>query len=208
MRLNVRREQMDVMAAVAEANFERAIIAHLRANYGESSVKLPEGGEFLLLDLAEETLEELVRVGISKARGYELSRQSSIAGFVAMMFSGSPNFDRNRLCEVMLSDEEKSPDDRSDEIPHVLSEKNWEAIRNDYDRSAWVLSDEPELQEQVAQDDNAKTENASDPLARTVTGKTLARLSKKPKETIDIQPKVAAPDPDIDVNTVKIDRET
>ena len=44
-------------------------------------------------------------------------------------------------------------------------------------------------------------------MAKTVTGKSLARLAKKPKETVDVQPQVSAADRDMDVNTVKIDRE-
>ena len=209
MRLNIRREQIDVMAAVSEANFEHQIVRDLLSNYSDSIVRLPEGGAFPVRDLPEESREKLVRVGIGKARRFELTRQSSIAGFVMMMFSGAPNFDRNRICEVMLTDEEKSPDDRVDEIPDVLSEKNWDAIRNDYDAQAWILPEEAES-ETAAEDkglSGTKTEPASDPMAKTVTGKTLARIAKKPKETVDLQPQTSAGDPDIDVNTVRIDRE-
>lgn len=209
MRLNVRREQMDVMAAVSEANFEREVARHVLSNYSESIVRLPEGGEFAVHDLSEETLERLVRIGIVKARRFELTRQSSIAGFVAMMFSGAPNFDKNRICEVLLTDEEKTPDDRVDEIANVLSEKNWETIRSDYDPQAWILPDESETESATADETAAAPESskASDPMAKTVTGKTLARLAKKPKETVDVQPQVSAADRDMDVNTVKIDRE-
>jgi hypothetical protein len=208
MRLNIRREQIDVMAAVSEVNFERAIARDLRSNYGDSIVRLPEGGEFAVTDLQEETLERLVRVGIEKARRFQLTRQSSIAGFVAMMFSSAPNFEANRLCEVLLSDEEKTPDERSDEIPNVLSEKNWDAIRNEYDPQAWILPEVPKPETGTADDRGAdESEKAPDPMAKTVTGKTLARLAKKPKETVDVQPQVPVGELDMDVNTVKIDRE-
>jgi hypothetical protein len=208
MRLNVRREQIDVMAAVSEANFERAIARDLLSNYGDAIVRLPEGGEYTVADLPEETLERLVRVGIDKARRFEVTRQSSIAGFVAMMFSSAPNFDTNRLCEVLLSDEEKTPDDRADEIPNVLSEKNWDAIRNDYDPQAWILPEVAPPETASPEGSGAdETEQAADPMAKTVTGKTLARIAKKPKETVDLQPQVPAGEPGVDVNTVKIDRE-
>ena len=42
MRLNIRREQMDVMDAVSEANFERGVARHLLSNFGDSIVRLPE----------------------------------------------------------------------------------------------------------------------------------------------------------------------
>jgi hypothetical protein len=209
VRLNVRREQIDVMASVAEANFERDLAAHLRANYASSIVRLPHVGEVTVHDLVEDNLQRLVRIGIAKARRYELTRQSSIAGFVVTMFSVSPNFDENRLCQVMLSDEEKSPDDRADEIANVLSENNWDAIRNDYDPEAWVL---PEAERESETVSTAQSESAADdgkgddPMARTVTGKTLSRISKMPKESVGIQPEVPVADPDLDRNTMKIDR--
>ena len=211
MRLSVRRGQMVVMDAVAEANFERDVARHIRSEYGDSIVRLPEGDEHAVKDLSEDALEGLVKVGIAKARCYELTRQSSIACFVAMMFSGAPNFDLNRLCEVLLADEEKTPDERTDEIPNVLSEKNWEAIRNDYDPSAWVLLETTNTDLETTKPNlviaGTETKEPSDPLARTVTGKTLSKIAKKPKDTVDIQPQYSKTERDIDVNTVKIDRD-
>lgn len=200
---------MDVMSSVAEANFERDLAAHLRANYGSSIVRLPHVGEVTVHDLVEDNLQRLVRIGIAKARRYELTRQSSIAGFVAIMFSAAPNFDDHRLCEVLLGDEEKSPDDRADEIANVLSEKNWDAIRNDYDPEAWVMPEETTPDEPAPTPESEKGTDkgkADDPMVRTVTGKTLSRISKKPKESVELQPEVPAADPDLDRNTMKIDR--
>jgi len=210
VRLNVRREQIDVMSSVAEANFERDLAAHLRANYASSIVRLPHVGDVTVQDLVEDNLQRLVRIGIAKARRYELTRQSSIAGFVAIMFSAAPNFDDHRLCEVLLGDEEKSPDDRADEIANVLSEKNWDAIRKDYDPEAWVLPEEaaPENGPVSAGESDSGIDKGKgdDPMARTVTGKTLSRISKKPRESVELQPEAPAADPDLDRNTMKIDR--
>ena len=89
----------------------------------------------------------------------------------------------------------------------MISEKNWDAIRNDYDPQAWLLPEEPESKPEAEAGAAAESETPRDPMAKTVTGKTLARLAKKPKETVDVQPQVPAADPDMDMNTVKIDRE-
>src|SRR5438094_8947043 len=137
MSLNIRREQMDVMNAVAEADFERRLAEHLRQNYADSVVKLPDGGEFTVGTLTAETLDTLVRVGIARARRYELTFESSIATFVALMFHVCPNFDEHRLCQVLLADEEKDPNERVQEIPKVLSENNWDSIREGYNPEAW-----------------------------------------------------------------------
>jgi len=52
-----------------------------------------------------------------------------------------------RLCQVLLNDEEVEPDRRLDEMLDVLTEKNWESIRADYDPTAWEFAEttgEPE----------------------------------------------------------------
>jgi hypothetical protein len=87
--------------------------------------------------LPEETLHDLIRAGITRARSYGLTFESSISAFTAVMFEIAPNFDTHRLCQVLLNDEEIEPNNRLDELLDVLTEKNWESIRADYDPNAW-----------------------------------------------------------------------
>ena len=201
---------MDVMSAVAEANFEKKIAEHLRMHYPDSIVRPPDGEESSVRELPANALEHLVRVAIAKARRYEVTRQSSIAAFAAMMFDVAPNFDRYRLCEVLLGDEEKSPDERVDEIANVLTEKNWDSIRRDYDPQAWILPEEPDplvdakTDEVPSAGDGPVNAKKPDPLARTVKGKTLSRIAGKKHEKVEIQPQ--ASEAEIDSDTVKIDR--
>jgi hypothetical protein len=207
MKLTVRKEQMDVMAAVAEVNFERKIAEHLRASYADSIVKLPDGGEFPIRDLLENTLSELIRVGISKARRYEVTNQSSTAAFVALMFDVAPNFDEHRVCGVLLGDEDKAPNDRVDELLTVLTEKHWDSIRKDYDSNAWiekvedVNQSETEQPAPAAEKANAAT---ADPMSRTISGKTMSRTIRK-GQTIKIQPAPSS-SATFDENTIRIDR--
>lgn len=168
MRLNVRREQIEVMNAVAEVNFERRLALHLRENYRESVVKLPDGGEFTVGTLMAETLERLVAVGIARAKQRELTLESTISLFVALMFHVAPNFDRHRLCEVMLGDEDKTPDERLEEIPKVLSDSNWETIRKGYDPTFWEMPAEPDEETVTEGDDKPASAAASDPMDRTI----------------------------------------
>ena len=137
-RLTIRREQMEVMQALAEANFERRLADHLLANYPESLVKLPDGEEFLVSDLFEKKLGDLIRTGIAKAKGYGVTNESSLAAYVALMIDVAPNFDEHRLCEVLLNDQDREPNERVSELLSVLTEKNWDSIRNDYRRAAWI----------------------------------------------------------------------
>jgi len=142
MRLSIRPEQKLVIETVAQENFVRRIGAHLRAEYPQATVTLPTDEEFTVAALPEERLYDLIRTGIARARRYELTFESSIAAFTAVMFEIAPNFDRHRLCQVLLSDEQTEPHARFDELLAVLTDKNWEAIRADYDPQAWTLEEE------------------------------------------------------------------
>ncbi len=205
MKLIVRNQQMEVMAAVAETNFERRIAEHLREHYADSVVRLPEGGESTVRELPQDNIEKLVSAGVAKARIYELKAQSSIASFVALMFSVSPNFDEHRLCGVLLGDEEKVPDDRVAELPKVLSEKNWDSIRKDYNPNAWnVEVRTPEQEAQAVQEKPA--EPKKDVMSKTLSGATMSRTIGRKRETIGIKPETPTPDPNIGQQTVKIDR--
>jgi hypothetical protein len=224
---------MDVMQAVADTNFERQIASHLRDSYSESIVRLPDdGSEFKVSELAEDVLERWVRAGIGKARGYELRIQSSIASFVALMFDVAPNFDDHRLCEVLLGDQERTPDERMEDVLSVLSEKNWEAIRNDYEPQAWVAAEEKAkeafLKKREAPEDtkamaaagdsavsgktlsgktmSGKTLSGKTLRGKTLSGKTMSRTIAPKSQTIKVQPEVPERDAEFDQNTVKIDR--
>jgi len=220
MRLTVRKEQMEVMQAVADANFERRVATHLRELYSSAIVKLPDdGGEFTVSDLGQDSLDRLVRAGITKARHYEMLRQSSIAAFVTLMFDVAPNFDDHRLCGVLLGDEEKIPDERIDDVLTVLTDKNWDSIRNDYDAQAWLIA-EPEPSEEKAKAAAAdspspvipdktlpgKTLSGKTLKGKTMSGKTLSRTMARRSQTVKVQPEVPDKNVDFDQKTVKVDR--
>lgn len=132
----IRAEQMNVFEATAEENFARRLTAHLLENYPTAAVRLPDT-ESAIGELPDETLHSLVKVCIERARSYGLTFESSISAFSAVMFEVSPNFDLHRLSQVMLNDEGIEPDARLDELLEVLTEKNWETIRADYNVNAW-----------------------------------------------------------------------
>ncbi|HEY8560440.1 MAG TPA: hypothetical protein VIL74_08690 [Pyrinomonadaceae bacterium] len=166
MRLAIRPEQMLVINEVAEENFVRRIAAHLAAEYPRAVVTLPDASKAPVEDLPEEELFSLIRTGIRRARGRGFDLESTIAAFVAVMFEVCPNFDNHRLCEVMLADEEIEPNARLDELLNVLTEKNWEAIRETYDPQAWhpapEISGESDPVENAAAGTDARGTNQTD----------------------------------------------
>jgi len=194
------------MNAVSEANFERRIADHLRQNYADSVVKLPDGGEFTVGTLTAETLDALVRVGIARARRYELTFESSIATFVALMFHVCPNFDEHRLCQVLLADEETEPNERVQEIPKVLSEHNWASVRESYNPEAWseptdaegeVWAERPE--ENV---DLAPIDKPADAMEQTIPNTPPPGTTRRRGQTLPSRPKVKEA-PEIDLDTIR-----
>ncbi len=147
MRLSIRAEQMSVIETVAQEKFVHRIAVHLLEEYPKAVVILPDDEKFPVDELPEETLYDLVRVGIARARSYGLTFESAIAAFTAVMFEISPNFDTHQLCQVLLNDEEVEPNVRLDELMKVLNEKNWESIRAEYDPKAWQAEEEIEAEE-------------------------------------------------------------
>lgn len=167
---------MLVMEALAQESFVRRIARHLRENFPKSVVELPDKLKAPVEALDEETLFDLVRTGIEKAKGYGLTLESSIAAFVAVMFEVAPNFDSHRLCQVLLRDKELEPDNRIGELLKVLTEKNWEAIHAEYDPQAWNKGQESaekaetvktetknaDIGENSGKKDSAKTETTTE----------------------------------------------
>ena len=159
MRLSIRAEQKVVIEAVAQENFVRRIAAHLLEEYSKAVVILPSDEKLTVDELPEETLHNLVRVGIERARGHGLTFESAISAFTAVMFEVAPNFDTHRLSQVLLNDEEVEPNARLDELLNVLSEKNWESIREDYDPKAWKPAQTEDEASETPETDEIKWKN-------------------------------------------------
>lgn len=162
MRLTIRAEQRAVIEAISQENFVRRIAAHLLADYSDSMVTLPGGDKFQVAELTAETLNELVRTGIERARSYEMTFESSISTFTVLMFAVSPNFDRHTLFQVILADEAVEPNHRLDDIGNIFTEKNWDSIREKYDPKAWDLEEAPPTVNETDEQD-ASPEAASEP---------------------------------------------
>lgn len=168
MRLSIRAEQMSVIEAVAEEKFVRRIAAHLLEEYPTAIVILPGDEKFTVAELPEETLHDLIRVGIERARRHKMTFESSIAAFTAVMFEVAPNFDTHRLCQVLLDDEETEPNTRLDELLNVLTEKNWESIRADYDPNAWKPEQETDDVDETQEKEEIKAKSPASDFQETV----------------------------------------
>lgn len=134
--LTIRREQFEVFHHVAETAFVRRVGEHLRENIADAVIQLPNE-VILVKQISDERLYRMVRHGIARARDYGMDWESSVTAFVVLMFVAAPNFDKHPLIERVLRDERVEANSRVDQLWERTSEDNWEAIRKNYDSTAW-----------------------------------------------------------------------
>ena len=142
MRLTIRADQMSEIEQGTQEKFVRRIARHLLEDYPDAVVILPSQEKFTVDTLPKETLHELVRVAIVRAREFKMVFESSIAAFSAIMFETAPNFYKHTLCQVILNDD-LEPDAQIDMLVSVLNEKTVKTIQERYDPTAWKLYEEP-----------------------------------------------------------------
>ena len=202
----IRSEQITVFQSAAEDEFESDLCSHLRENYAESLVRLPEE-EYLVKDLPDETLHRLVGVGIGRARSYGLTFESSIAAYTALMFEAAPNFDKHRLSNLCLKDQNIDPNDRLDEILKAFSDKHWERIKSDYDVDAWEPVEEIEEDEEIVED--AAAAGAGPDAAKQVVAETMPNVddSQAPKPSKSVPDQASNDDLDFGETAVNIEDE-
>ncbi len=135
--LTIRQEQFEAFERVTEAAFERRVTAYLIENHGDAVVRLPTG-ESRVAELPAESLQELVRDGIARARSHDLTWESTVTAFVVIMFTVAPNFDEHPLIGRALKDARFEPNARLDEMWDSTTNENWEAARASYDPAAWA----------------------------------------------------------------------
>jgi hypothetical protein len=169
----IRSRQMEVFESAAEENFVRRLTEHLLENYAKSVVRLPDQ-ESAVIDLPKETLDLLVRRSIERARRYDLSFESSISAFSAVMFDVAPNFDEHSVSKLCLNDENVETNERLNELLKLLTEKQWEKIRTDYDVENWLAKVE-NTEESENIEDSESTENSD--FAETVMNVENAKKS-------------------------------
>ncbi len=174
----IRSEQMEVFESAAEEDFGRRIATHLRENYANSLVRLPDQ-ESVVKELDEETLDKLVRHSIERARIYELSFESTISAFTAIMFDVAPNFDQHSMSKLCLKDESIEPNFRLNELLKILTDEHWEKMRADYDVNAWQPSSEnPESSEKIEEKNVPKPSDFAETVMNIDTPKRPEKLEK------------------------------
>ncbi len=137
--LKILPEQMRAFSAVADELLVQRIVDHLRANYADTVVQLPSR-MFLLDEIDEDDLKQMVHTGLARARSYGISQESALAGFVALMFEAAPNFDSYPPMQQILQDENTPPNSRLDLLLDQATDEDWEKLKGNYEADAWKFS--------------------------------------------------------------------
>ncbi|HST23420.1 MAG TPA: hypothetical protein VLR90_20070, partial [Blastocatellia bacterium] len=130
---------------VAEAAFVRRVAEHLRDNHSDAVVQFPNE-VILVKQIADERLRRVAHDAVTRARTYGLSWESAVTAFVVLMFVTAPNFDEHPLIQRILKDERVPANSRIDQLWERTTDENWEAVRKNYDPTAWISDSQEEGQ--------------------------------------------------------------
>lgn len=88
-------------------------------------------------DYEDKTLEKMVKIGIERAKGYELQNGEDISAFVAVMFEIAPNFDEQELIKAVFADTNFQPAERFYQLFERVSDEDWKNAENLYNADVW-----------------------------------------------------------------------
>ena len=124
--LKIRDEQFDAFLPQDDEDLIDLIVRHLR----QESPELIEG-------IPADSLRDMVRNGIARARSHGLRSAEDLAAFVSVMFEIAPNFDEHPAIRRVLRDESIPVDERFDQLFERVSDEEWEEADRSYDQRAW-----------------------------------------------------------------------
>lgn len=124
--LIIRKSQMKVFQGLADDAFVVRLVGHLRSDYS-----------MLVNGLSVETLIKRVRYGINQGRKHGLTWESSLAGFVILMFQLGPNLAQlESFCDA-LSAKDLNEVERVYRAMYSVSIVEWSALRYSTDEGKW-----------------------------------------------------------------------
>jgi hypothetical protein len=134
--MRIRSEQMDAFRQQADEVFINGIEEHLLEEAAETIVRLPLH-TCTIEEVPSDILRQMIQNGINRARNYGLTWESTLFGFVWLMFDVAPNFDNHPLIRRILASDIQPEDRRIDLLWEQISDENWKATEDGYDPNAW-----------------------------------------------------------------------
>jgi hypothetical protein len=101
----IRQPQVDMLGLAMVHNFVRKVAGMLRQEFPAFVEKL-----------GDDELRDRVWMGLARARSHGIRRETTLAGFITMMFVVGPDFDRTPRMAGILADEAVDPDRRMERV--------------------------------------------------------------------------------------------
>ena len=124
--IQLKTSQLAECADAIDRDLIKVIYWHLRNHH-------PRCVQFL--DKA--TLQSRVKYALIKGRGYKLMTVSDLAGYTALMFELSPNFDQHPSFKRILQDNAIPPEAKMRRLSQVITDREWDEAIKLYDRNFW-----------------------------------------------------------------------
>jgi hypothetical protein len=127
--IHLRSHQLTQCSDAIDRDLIKVIYWHLRNHH-------PKCIQFL----DKNTLQSRVHYAIHKARGYKLATVSDLAGFAALMFELSPNFDEHPSFKKILQDSSIPAEVKMRKLSQVITDREWDEAAQLYDRKFWLTA--------------------------------------------------------------------
>jgi hypothetical protein len=122
----MREQHLEALELQGDLAFAEEVIEFLQKMHAE-----------FVQDLPPAELSSRVLFGLTKAKRYGFRRQSSLAGFVAIMFRIGPNFDEHPAIREVLTDQAVPPDLRISDLWSRTSESDWDEAVASSQKGTW-----------------------------------------------------------------------
>lgn len=125
--LTFTKQQMnDAYLGQDDAQLIAQIVSHLRESHA-----------CRVDSLTDDVLNDMVEVGIARARGHGFALAENLAQFVVLMFVVAPNFDTQSDIAAVLSDSTRAQESRLDSACDEVSASAWNDAEAFYDERVW-----------------------------------------------------------------------
>ncbi len=124
--LVIRKQQMQAFIARDDTELKDVVRQAIR-NANSDRVK----------DYDDNDLDEMLKIGIGRARSHDLTGAEDIAAFVSVMFEIAPRFDEQAEIREVLEDTQFPPDLRLEQLFMRVSDAAWSEAGELYDASFW-----------------------------------------------------------------------
>ncbi|HMU64787.1 MAG TPA: hypothetical protein PKD35_08900 [Nitrosomonas sp.] len=160
--LTIRSQQMEALESYQQLQFRKMLCEHIQQEY-------PVYGK-----VSSSTLMKLIGFGLTRARNYGFSLQSSLGQFIYLMAAIAPNFDLHPAINAFLVNNKIPADNRLEVSLENLPDGVWDEAIQQSSHIGWFLIDNMSSQPPIVRIVSAlnlalRTDKTTDNEVRSIT---------------------------------------